>query len=608
MPNSTDKDGSEQGGLSVESLKAWSDAMAKLATSMTAFVNAAPTIAQKAKPNADPVISAFNAMLKGLSAHPTDLFAVQAKAWSEWFALGSSFWAPAEERKPVISPERNDRRFKDEEWTSNPYFDSLKQCHLLAGKQLRAMVEAAGIEDPSEQSYAKLLTELFLNATAPTNFAGSNPVVVRKTLETGGKNLVSGFANLLADVSEGKGIVRRRAPDTFKLGENIAVTPGGVVYQNDLMQLIQYTPTTAKVQKRPMLYVPPLVNKYYMIDLQPKSSLIRWLVEQGHTVFLVSWVDPDEAHQHCELEDYVGRGVIEAMDVVTRATGEESIDLFGFCMGGTLIAMAEAVLAARGQISRVGTATLMGAMVDFSDMKEWSAFVNEAQIDVLDKRLSEKGYIDKVELQQLFSLMRANDLIWSSFVNHYLLDDEAAPSDLMFWFEDGSHIPRAFLVSYTKMLLLNNHLRDPGAVTLLGAALDLGKVTAPQFILGLKDDHVSAWTAVYEGAKYFGGPVRFVLGGSGHNAGIINPPAAGKHGYWLNEALADEADTWLEGAQKQEGSWWPFWSKWLQEQPGSTWVDARPVGCGVLEQIEKAPGSYVTQSATMPAPNSPNAG
>jgi len=204
--------------------------------------------------------------------------------------------------------------------------------------------------------------------------------------------------------------------------------------------------------------------------------------------------------------------------------------------------------------------------------------------------------------------MRANDLIWSSFVNHYLLDDEAAPSDLMFWFEDGSHIPRAFLVSYTKTLLLNNHLRDPGAVTMLGESLDLGKVTAPQFILGLKDDHVSAWTAVYEGAKYFGGPVQFVLGGSGHNAGIINPPTAGKHGYWLNEALADEADTWLEGARKQEGSWWPFWSKWLQEQPGSAWVAARPVGCGVLEPIEPAPGSYVTRSATMPAPNTPNAG
>ncbi|NWK95973.1 class I poly(R)-hydroxyalkanoic acid synthase [Sphingobium lactosutens] len=541
-----------------------------------------------------PVVSAISDILAGLAAQPDTLVRTQMEMATDWLKLWTAALPFNPEAESVIEPNRNDRRFKDDEWSSSPYFNSVKQAHLIASKHLRSLVRSSAIQDPSKRAYANVVIDQFLDAVSPTNFPFSNPVVVRRTIETGGANLVSGFANLLADVSEGKGLVKRRAPDIFKPGVNIAVTPGGVIFQNDLMQVIQYSPATPDVRKRPLLYVPPLVNKFYMIDLQPKSSLIRWLVEQGETVFAISWVDPDESHRNCEVADYVSRGVIEALDIVREATGETVTDLFGFCMGGTLAALAEAVLVARGEGDRIGSTTLIGSLVDFSDMKEWTAFVNETQVDALDQHVDEKGYIDKVELQQLFSAMRANDLIWSPFINHYLLGVDAPPSDLLYWFEDGSHIPQAFLRTYNRTLLLQNHLREPGAVSLLGESLDLTKSVAPKLIVALKDDHVSAWTAVYQGTQYFGGSVEFVLGGSGHNAGVINPPAANKHGYWTNPQLVETGEQWLAAATRNEGSWWPHWAAWLQALPGNTLVPARQVGDGALPQIEPAPGSFVT--------------
>lgn len=540
------------------------------------------------------VVSAVGDVMAGVMAQPAKVLEAQMEAVHHWNQLWCGMLLPDGAEKPVVTPERGDRRFRDEKWETSPYFRQIKDSYLLACKQMRTLVQASGEEDKSKRALAELLLEQYLNAVAPTNFALTNPEVLRRTVETGGANLVSGFANMLSDMADGRGIVRRRTDeDAFVLGENIACTPGAVVYQNDLMQLIQYTPTTDKVRARPMIYVPPLVNKYYMIDLQPSSSLVKWLVDQGNTVFVVSWVDPDESHRHCEVDDYVGRGVLEAVEQVRDATGEKAVDLFGFCMGGTLISMAMAVLAARKKGDKIGTATLIGALIDFTDMMEWSAFVNEAHVEALDVHVGEKGYIDKNELQQLFSMMRANDLIWSSYVSHYLLDKESPPSDLLFWFEDGSHIPQAFLSSYNRKLLVDNHLREPGQVTLLGEKLDLTKVKAPVTIIGLKDDHVSSWVSVYEGHKYFGGPVEFVLGGSGHNAGVINPPHRNKHGYWLNDALGDDPQDWFANAGKHEGSWWPHWQTWLEQQDGGAKVPARELGCGSLEVLEPAPGSYV---------------
>lgn len=571
----------------------WTSALQKLTAAMESLATRPPKLQPNRKYDPLEVVQTLADVGMAMARNPTDLMQRQMEAMGEWQKLWLSAWSGEKpDEKLALTPERGDRRFSDQEWEENPYYRQIKQAYLLASRQLRGAVGSSEVPPP-KRAMTQFLLEQFLNAIAPTNFVATNPVAVRRTVETGGANLVSGFANLLSDLGEGRGIIRRRTEGSYAVGTEIAATPGSVVFENHLMQVIQYDPATDQVRKRPLLYVPPLVNKYYMIDLRPKSSMIRWLVEQGHTVFVVSWVDPDEDHRNCALEDYIRDGILTAMNAVADATGESSVDFFGFCMGGTLIAITLAYLAARGELDRVGSATLIGSMIDFGDMRDWSAFVHESHFDALNKHLSKKGYIDKAELQQLFSLVRANDLIWSSFVSHYLLDKDAPPSDLLQWFEDGSHIPQAFLESYNKTLMLNNHLRDPGAVTLLGEKLDLTKVTTPIFLIALKDDHVSAWEAVYDGARLFGGPVRFVMGGSGHNAGVINPPSANKHGYWMNDQLPETGQKWLEGAEKHPGSWWPEWTAWLLAQEGNPLVSARKVGEGKLSPIEPAPGRFV---------------
>ena len=338
--------------------------------------------------------------------------------------------------------------------------------------------------------------------------------------------------------------------------------------------------------------MPPLVNKYYMIDLQPKSSPVKWLVDQGRTVFVVSWVNPDERHRDCGVEQYVLDGIVEAIGAARAAAKAEKLDLFAFCLGGTLVSVTLAWLQAQGRAGEVNSATLIGSMVDFADMRDWSAFVNEAHLDALDAHLAKRGYIESTELQQLFSAVRANDLIWSSVVQHYLLDKPAPPSDLLFWFEDGARIPQAFLRSYNRDLLLSNALKEPNGFAVGGVPIDLATIRTPILLLALKDDHVSAWEAVYSGAALFGGPVTFVLGGSGHNAGVINPPAANKHGFWTRDGdrPANAAD-WLTDATRNEGSWWPWWTGWLDAHSSSERVRARPVVGG----LEPAPGSYCEQ-------------
>jgi len=391
-------------------------------------------------------------------------------------------------------------------------------------------------------------------------------------------------------MAAGKGIVRRRTERDFVRGETIAATPGEVVFQNHLFQLIQYTPTTPDVAAEPLLYVPPLVNKYYMIDLQPKSSLVKWLVDQSRTVFVVSWVNPDERHRDCGVEQYVLDGIVEAIGAARAAAKAEKLDLFAFCLGGTLVSVTLAWLQAQGRAGEVNSATLIGSMVDFADMRDWSAFVNEAHLDALDAHLAKRGYIESTELQQLFSAVRANDLIWSSVVNHYLLDKPAPPSDLLYWFEDGARIPQAFLRSYNRDLLFANALKNPNGFQVGGVAIDLATVTTPVLLIALKDDHVSAWEAVYDGAALFGGETTFVLGGSGHNAGVINPPAANKHGFWTGQGdRSERAADWLAGATRNEGSWWPWWTAWLDAHGSSDRVPARAIEDG----LEPAPGSYV---------------
>ena len=516
----------------------------------------------------------------GLAARPADLLEVQITAAQQW----GDFWTRALSGQGSEAP--RDRRFAAAQWQDDPYFRSIRDSYLLASRQLRELVSVGEEGSDTSRATVRFLLDQYLNAVAPSNFAMTNPEVLARTKETNGANLVQGFAYLIEDLAGGKGLVQRRSdPNAFEKGKTIAATPGQVVFQNDLFQLIQYEPATNQVAAEPLLYVPPLVNRYYMIDLVPRQSLIKWLVDEGRTVFVISWVNPTEKHKDKGVGDYVLDGVVTAIEQVRARTGLAP-DLFSFCLGGTLVAIALAWLAAKERANEVNSATLIGSLVDFADMRDWSAFVHEGHLAALEDHLEAQGYIDSLELQRLFAAMRANDLIWSSVVNHYLLDKPAPASDLLYWFEDGARIPAAFLKSYNRDLLLENRLKEPAGFKVGGTAVDLALIPTPMLVIALKDDHVSAWQAVYSGARSL--EADFILGGSGHNAGVINPPAANKHGFWTNEQMPESAEDWLETAARHEGSWWPHWAQWLGARGSGKAVPARAIEDG----LEPAPGSY----------------
>lgn len=515
----------------------------------------------------------------GLAMKPQDLMDVQLAAAQQWGA----FWTGALTGK--ASEQTRDRRFSAPEWQDDAYYRAIRDSYLLASQQLRDVV-SIGEASESSQAMVRFLLDQYLNAVSPANFAATNPEVVKRVLETSGANLVQGFAHFIEDLASGKGIVQRRTdPHAFEKGKTIAATPGEIVFENELFQLIQYTPTTTKVAEEPLLYVPPLVNRYYMIDLRPRQSMVKWLVDEGRTVFVISWVNPTEKHKDKGVSDYVVDGIVEAVGQVRTRTGA-SPNLFAFCLGGTLVAIALAWLAAKGRGHDVNSATLIGSLVDFADMRDWSAFVHEGHLSALEDHLEGQGFIDSLELQRLFAAMRANDLIWSSVVNHYLLDKPAPASDLLYWFEDGARIPAAFLKSYNRDLLLNNKLKDPAGFEVGGVPIDLGAIETAMLVIAMKDDHVSAWDAVYRGARDIGAD--FILGGSGHNAGVINPPSANKHGYWTSADHPAHAEEWLTGATRHEGSWWPYWTDWLDNHGSKKKVAAR----SIVDGLEPAPGRY----------------
>jgi polyhydroxyalkanoate synthase len=540
---------------------------------------------------------AFGELAAHLWSHPGELIKAQQKAASDWLKLWQSAASRAAGRPadPVAAPERGDRRFNDPAWSEEPVFDYLKQAYLLTAKRALEMVEEAEGLDEGARTRVEFFTQQYLNAISPANFAFTNPEAIRRAIDTGSISLLSGLANLLADAAGG-GLVQRRTEREFELGVDLAATPGSVVYRNELMELIQYAPTTDEAYRRPLLYVPPLVNKYYLLDLQPKSSLIRWLVGEGHSVFVISWVNPGPELADKGLADYIRQGPVEALGAIEAATGEREVDLFGFCMGGTLLAIALAWLAAKGEGDRVISATTIGTMFDFSRLGQWASFTEPEQLRAMERHLLHKGFLAAQDLQALFSAVRANDLIWSSVVNHYLLDREAPPSDILHWFADGAHIPRAFLLEWVHDVLRDNKLAQGGLV-LDGVEIDLGAVRAPLLAISLKDDHVSAWQATYDSARLAGGDVAFLLGGSGHNAGVINPPSANKHGYWTNAAMPESAEQWLEGATRHEGSWWPYWQARLSDGGKAEKVKARVPGDGRLKALEPAPGGYVRNRA-----------
>ncbi|MCC7015851.1 MAG: class I poly(R)-hydroxyalkanoic acid synthase [Rhodospirillales bacterium] len=541
----------------------------------------------------------FVALADALAHDPARLAEAQAELWRSYARLWRAYAARLAdgEGETVAEPAPDDRRFKDDAWTEVPAFDFLKQAYLLGARWLQGLPKLARDLDPAARRKAEFYLRLIADALAPTNFPATNPKVLRATAEQKGENLVRGLDHFLGDLEKGAGRLRISMTDSaaFRLGENIATTPGKVVFRNALMELIQYQPLTAEVARRPLLVVPPWINKYYVLDLQPKNSFLRWAVEQGQTVFVVSWVNPDESLAHKSFDDYLREGPIAAMDAIAKVTGEREINLLGYCIGGTLSACVAAWLAAKKD-RRLASLTLLTTMLDFTDAGELAVFIDEDQLARLDAHMDRKGFLDGHQMMRVFNLMRDNDLIWSFVVNNYLLGREPPPFDILYWNADSTRMPAMMHKFYLRKMYLENKLIEPGALALDGVPLDLGRIEIPAYVLATREDHIAPWASVYAATRLLSGPVRFALAASGHIAGVVNPPAANKYGYWLNAKTAKTPEDWLASGVRHEGSWWPDWMRWLGDFAGGK-IAARVPGQGGLKALGPAPGDYVKMRA-----------
>jgi polyhydroxyalkanoate synthase len=517
--------------------------------------------------------------------------------------LGKAYldlWASAARRlageptKPVASPDPRDKRFNDPEWSSNQYFDFLKQAYLVTSDWARHLVDDADELDPATRQKAEFYMRQLVNAASPSNFIFTNPELLRTTLKENAENLVRGTHMLAEDIEAGGGELRIRQSDAtkFEVGRNLAVTPGKVIHQNELMQLIQYAPTTATVLRRPLLLVPPWINKFYVLDLAPEKSLIKWCVDHGLTVFCISWVNPDEHLAAKDFADYMHAGPLEALDIVTKVTGETDVNAVGYCVGGTLLAMTLAYMAVKND-RRIASATLLTTQVDFTYAGDLKVFATtEEQVQSVERQMAERGYLEGEKMATAFNLLRSNDLIWPYVVNNYLKGEAPFPFDLLYWNSDATRMPAANHSYYLRNCYLDNNLTK-GKATIDGVPIDLGKVEIPVYNLATREDHIAPAKSVYLGSSFFGGPMRFVLSGSGHIAGVVNPPSKAKYQYWTGDTpRGDDIDAWLNKATEHPGSWWNDWLAWLRAQD-STEVPARAPGGGMLEPIEDAPGSYV---------------
>ena len=543
------------------------------------------------------IAQAFMDMMAKLLANPYRLAQAQMNLVWDYFSLWqhSMLRFMGMHAAPVAQPEKSDKRFKDEEWQEHFLFDYIKQSYLIAARHIHDTVCCVDGLDEQTQKKVNFYTRQYIDALSPSNFAITNPEVFRETVRSNGQNLIKGLNNLLRDVEDGGGQLRVKMTDTtaFELGRNVATTPGKVVFQTDMMQLIQYTPSTDKVAKRPLLIVPPWINKFYILDLRPEKSFIKWCVDQGVTVFVISWVNPDKALGQKSFEDYMKEGPLTAMDVIEEVTGEMKVHTMGYCVGGTLLATTLAYLAGKKE-KRIASATFFTTMTDFTEPGELGVFIDEGQVSSLEKKMFERGYLEGSEMAGTFNMLRANDLIWSFVVNNYLLGKDPFPFDLLYWNSDSTRMPAKMHSFYLRAMYMENKLVQPGSIEIDGVPIDLGKIKVPCYFISTIEDHIAPWKSTYAGARNFGGPVRFVLGGSGHIAGIVNPPVANKYGYWLNPAakLPATAEDWFSGAQQQAGSWWTDWQAWTTAQDDEQ-VAPRDPAKGKLKALEEAPGSFV---------------
>ncbi len=543
---------------------------------------------------------AFQETMNGLAADPGTVMQRQFKLWGDYAKMMASMSRrmAGEKVKPAVVPDPGDKRFAHPSWNENPMLDFVKQSYLTYANWLTSTVRELDFDDDHDKRRAEFYSQQFLDAIAPSNFPTLNPEVVEATIESKGDNLLKGFRNLLEDIDRGHGelAIRQADLDHFKLGENVATTPGKVVFQNEIMQLIQYAPTTEKVAKRPLLIFPPWINKFYILDLQPQNSFIKWMVDQGRTVFLVSWVNPGPELRHKTFYDYINQGLFAALDAVKDAVGEREVDAIGYCIGGTMLATALALMAERKD-DRIRSATFFTAQADFTEAGDLLLFVDDAQLDALEQQMDAAGgVLSGRAMATTFNMLRSNDLIWSFVIDNYMKGKDPAKFDLLFWNSDATRMPKLVHLFYLREFYQHNRLAK-GEMEMEGERLDLGKVTIPIFMQAGETDHIAPANSIYRTARLFGGDkVQYMLAGSGHIAGVVNHPSRKKYHHSVNAALPETLDEWKGSAEKHPGSWWEYWMDWLNEISPDK-VDARIPGEGGLIAIEDAPGSYVKVKA-----------
>jgi polyhydroxyalkanoate synthase len=543
----------------------------------------------------------LNALLKAMSAHPQAIADAQVELWQGFLGLWENTarkMLGGEGIAPVATPLPSDKRFRDKDWQENQIFDFIKQSYLLTANWMQSTVgKVEGLDDDARKRVS-FYTKQFADAIAPTNFILTNPEVLRATLASNGDNLVKGLDNLLEDIERGKGQLSiRQSADAFRIGENIATTPGKVIFRNELLELIQYDPTTAEVYERPLLIFPPWINKFYIMDLRKENSFIRWLVDQGYTVFVASWVNPDRRLAMKTFEDYMREGIFAALDAVHDATGVRDPNVVGYCIGGTLLTATLGYMAAKGD-DRVHSATFWAAQADFSEAGDLTVFVDDEQLEALHQQMENAGgVLEGSKMATTFNMLRANDLIWSFVINNYMLGKQPMPFDLLYWNSDTTRMPEKTHLYYLRECYKDNNL-SRGKMTLGGVRIDLSKVTIPVYLQSAKEDHIAPFRSIFKSTKLFKGAIRYILAGSGHIAGVINAPAAKKYQYWTNDNFGNgkpypaKVEDWQAGAKEHHGSWWPDWDAWLSKLSGPK-VPARAPGDGKLPTLGDAPGSYV---------------
>ncbi len=548
--------------------------------------------------DASDAIKTLGRVAESWMSDPQRSLEAQSRLGSQFLDLWASTLRKAQGQPadPVAEPEPKDSRFKDPEWSENPVFDFLKQAYLISSRWAEDMVEEAEGLDERTRHKAQFYLKQISSALSPSNFLLTNPELIRETIKENGANLARGMAMLAEDLQSGRGElkIRQTDPSNFKIGVNIATTPGKVIFRNDLIELIQYAPTTEQVLKRPLLIVPPWINKYYILDLNPEKSFIRWAVDQGLTVFCISWVNPEAQHAEKGFEHYMQEGIFAALEAIKQATGEKKVTAIGYCVGGTLLAVTMAYMAAKRD-KRIDSATFFTAQVDFTHAGDLKVFADEEQIRTIETQMKKRGYLDGSHMANAFNMLRPTDLIWSNVVNVYMKGRAPTAFDLLYWNSDSTRMPAANHAFYLRNCYLENKLAK-GEMEIAGVKLDLKKIKAPIFNLATKEDHIAPARSVFLGSQAFGGPVDFVLAGSGHIAGVVNAPAKQKYQFWTGGPAEGDLDDWVANAKETTGSWWPYWFSWIEKQAPKK-IPAREPGGGKLEPLCDAPGTYVLAKA-----------